>query len=92
MKNKNDLPGAYVTSVHYPESRVIGDLPTKDEYIQKHTSAKNEAETYKWSEPKYKCPSCGGGMRKNLTTVLRSHPAKYAYRCNSCGNEEYLEV
>lgn len=93
MKNKDDLPGAYVTSVHYPESRSTDPLPSKEEYVKANRSVQQSTdESYKWSEPKYKCSFCGGGMRKNLTTALRSHPAKYVYRCDDCGNEEYLEV
>lgn len=92
MKNKNDLPGAYVTSIHYPESRPTKPLPSKEEYIKTHTPVKESDRFQKWSEPKYKCSFCGGGMRKNLTTVLRSYPTKYVYRCDNCGNEEHLEV
>lgn len=45
--------------------------------------------TGQWSEPKYRCPKCDGGMCKNLMVTLTSYPAKYEYSCNKCGHIEY---
>lgn len=42
-----------------------------------------------WSEPKYQCPKCGGGMCKNLMVVLTSYPAQYEYQCDKCGHIDY---
>lgn len=41
------------------------------------------------SEPKYRCPKCGGGMRRNEMVVLTSYPAQYEYQCDKCGHVEY---
>lgn len=43
-----------------------------------------------WSEPKYKCPNCGGIVRKNLRVAFPTYPTKYLYKCNMCKYEEYL--
>lgn len=43
-----------------------------------------------WSEPKFDCPKCGGGMCKDNTKVLMSNPPMYEYCCNKCGHVEYL--
>ena len=45
--------------------------------------------TSQWSEPKYQCPKCGGGMRRNEMVVLTSYPAQYEYQCDKCGYVEY---
>ena len=45
--------------------------------------------TAQWSEPKYQCPKCGGGMCKNLMVVLTSYPAQYEYQCDKCDYMEY---
>lgn len=42
-----------------------------------------------WSEPKYQCPECGGGMRRNEMVVLTSYPAQYEYQCDKCGHIDY---
>ena len=45
--------------------------------------------TAQWSEPKYQCPKCGGGMCKNLMVTLTTYPAQYEYQCDKCGYIEY---
>ena len=45
--------------------------------------------TTQWSEPKYQCPKCGGGMCKNLMVTLTTYPAQYEYQCDKCGYIEY---
>lgn len=45
--------------------------------------------TDQWSEPKYQCPKCDGGMRRNEMIVLTSYPAKYEYQCDKCGHIDY---
>ena len=66
---------------------LITDLPTADEYRK----AIGVPYSYhrEWSEPKYICPKCGGGMCRNETMVFTSNPPKYEYQCNKCGNVEY---
>lgn len=63
------------------------DLPTADE------CRKAIGITYsyqrEWSEPKYICPKCGGGMCRNEMVVLTSYPAQYEYKCDKCGHVEY---
>lgn len=63
------------------------ELPSSEEYANMHQSVFYEQR--KWSEPKYKCPKCGGGMCRNEMVVLTSNPPKFEYRCNKCGNVEY---
>ena len=45
--------------------------------------------TSQWSEPKYQCSECGGGMCKNLMITLTTYPAQYEYQCDKCGHKEY---
>ena len=48
-------------------------LPTKEEY-EKSIDGWTSWEMKQWSEPKYQCPVCGGGMCKNFTMILTSWP------------------
>ena len=64
------------------------NLPTAKEY--REASQKSAFQfTSQWSEPKYKCPKCGGGMCRNEMVVLTSYPAQYEYQCDKCGYIEY---
>lgn len=63
------------------------NLPTAKEYRDSTNYAFGFLS--KWSEPKYKCPECDGGMCKNEMVVLTSYPAQYEYRCNKCGYVDY---
>lgn len=63
------------------------DLPTADEY-RKSIGVPYYCQR-EWSEPKYICPKCGGGMCRNEMVVLTSYPAQYEYKCNKCGHVEY---
>lgn len=66
----------------------IANLPTAKEY--RETVQKSAFQfTSQWSEPKYQCPKCGGGMRRNEMIVLTSYPAQYEYQCDKCGYIEY---
>ena len=62
----------------------IANLPTAKEYREAAFQF-----TSQWSEPKYQCPKCGGGMRRNEMVVLTSYPAQYEYQCDQCGYIEY---
>lgn len=63
-------------------------LPSAKEYSE--TAEKIAFQfTAQWSEPKYQCPKCGGGMRKNMMVVLTSYPARYEYQCDKCGHIDY---
>lgn len=64
------------------------NLPTAKEYRAMAEKTAFQF-TSQWSEPKYLCPKCGGGMCRNEMVVLTSYPAKYEYRCNTCGHVEY---
>ena len=66
------------------------NLPTREEYIKNDGSFYIDG--YKYSEPKYICPKCGGNVRKNLSIVLTTYPPKYEYMCDSCGYSENLFV
>lgn len=59
------------------------DLPTREEYKKEIFT-----ETIMRSKPLYRCEKCGGSMRKDLTVVLTTYPAKYRYECDKCGDVE----
>lgn len=63
-------------------------LPSAKEYREAANKAAFQF-TGQWSEPKYQCPECGGGMRKNMMVVLTSYPAQYEYQCDKCGHIDY---
>lgn len=48
--------------------------------------------TAQWSEPKYQCPECSGGMCRNEMVVCTSYPPKYKYQCDKCGYVEYQHM
>ena len=62
---------------------------TKEEYINSF-KIDNLTIQSQWSEPKFDCPECDGGMCKNNMIVLASNPPQYQYCCNKCGHIEYL--
>lgn len=64
------------------------NLPTSEEYKESMESM-FKYDFSEWSEPKYQCSKCGGGMCRNEMVVCASYPPKYKYRCNKCGNVEY---
>ena len=63
-------------------------LPTAKEYREASQKAAFQF-TGQWSDPKYQCPKCGGGMCRNETITLTSYPAQYMYQCDKCGHKEY---
>lgn len=63
-------------------------LPTAKEYREDAQKSAFQF-TSQWSEPKYQCPECGGGMCKNLMITLTTYPAQYEYQCDKCGHKEY---
>lgn len=65
---------------------VTTKLPTKEEF---KATIKSEPKP-EYSEPKYECEKCGGGMCKNNRIVLTSYPPKYLYKCNKCGHVDYM--
>ena len=65
-------------------STSITNLPSAKEYREATLQFSSQ-----WSEPKYQCPKCNGGMRRNEMVVLTSYPAQYEYQCDKCGYIEY---
>ncbi len=63
-------------------------LPSAKEYREAAEKAAFQF-TAQWSEPKYQCPKCGGGMCRNEMVVLTSYPAQYEYQCDKCGHIDY---
>ena len=63
--NENNTGDAFVTGLST-------ELPTADEY-RKSIGCPHYYQR-EWSEPKYICPKCGGGMCKNETMVFASNP------------------
>lgn len=78
--NENNTGDAFVTGLST-------ELPTADEY-RKSIGCPHYYQR-EWSEPKYICPKCGGGMCKNETMVFASNHPQYKYQCNKCGHVEY---
>lgn len=78
--NGNNTGDIFVTGLRV-------DLPTADEY--RNAIGITYSYQSEWSEPKYICPKCGGGMCRNEMVVLTSYPAQYEYSCNKCGYVEY---
>ena len=64
------------------------NLPTAKEYREAANKIAFQFAA-KWSEPKYQCPKCGGGMCRNEMVTLTSYPAQYEYQCDKCGHVEY---
>jgi hypothetical protein len=63
-------------------------LPSEKEYSEMANKIAFQF-TAQWSEPKYQCPKCGGGMCKNLMVVLTSYPVQCEYQCDKCGHIDY---
>lgn len=70
------------------EDYSVTHLPSAKEYSEMANKAAFQF-TAQWSEPKYQCPKCGGGMCKNLMVVLTSYPVQYEYQCDKCGHIDY---
>lgn len=72
-----------ITVVHENTSY---DVKSLEEYLKdnEHIQKLCSGMLQEYSEPKYKCPQCGGNVRKNLTIVLASNPPKYTYKCDNC--------
>ena len=68
-----------------------GRLPTAKEYSEMAEKAAFQF-TARWSEPKYRCPKCGGGMCRDETVVLTTYPAMYEYQCDKCGHVDYQYI
>ena len=69
-------------------TQLQSSLPTAEEYRERMEYLYNTLQQ-EWSEPKYICPKCGGGMCRYETIVYMSNPPQYEYKCNKCGNVEY---
>lgn len=69
-------------------SGLTTDLPTADEY-RESIGVPYYYYQREWSEQKYVCPKCGGGMCRHETIVYTSNPPKYEYQYNKCGYVEY---
>ena len=65
------------------------DLPNSKEYRESIENTFRYSIYNGWSEPKYQCPKCDGGMCRNEIIVLAGYPETYEYRCNKCGHVEY---
>ena len=65
------------------------NLPTAEEYREMVTDLAFQLAQQKWSEPKYQCPKCDGGMCRDNMNILTSLPPQYKYKCNKCGHVEF---
>ena len=66
---------------------LLKNLPSADEY--RKSIGVPYYYQHEWSEPKYVCPKCAGGMCRHEIVVLTSNPPQYEYQCNQCGHVEY---
>lgn len=66
----------------------IFSLPSEAEY-RESIATLSRFQSAEYSEPKYLCSKCGGGMCRNELEVCACLPSKFKYRCNQCGNVEY---
>ena len=71
---------------------VATNLPSAEEFAEMENSITHQFAHTEWSEPKYQCPKCGGGMCKDLMTICTSIPPMYRYRCNMCGHIDYHHI
>lgn len=88
MMSKEDFISAYNKYINDDPSKDSNRtlLPDKDSYFR------SKMDTYsfhggigcQYSEPCFKCPNCGGNVRKNLGMVLTSYPPQYRYECDKC--------
>lgn len=94
-----DLNGCHIDSqyriiddsITTSDIKVTTKLPTAEEYREaaEKFAFKGIAQ---WSEPKYQCPKCDGGMCRNEMEVFTSYPPKYQYKCDKCGHIEYQYI
>jgi predicted RNA-binding Zn-ribbon protein involved in translation (DUF1610 family) len=55
------------------------DLPSYEDYLNGENKSR-----YNKSEPKFKCPKCGGKVRRDETRCLATFPPKHIYECDDC--------
>lgn len=61
-------------------------LPSYDEYKKgPHSHHLCGISGSKYSEPLFKCPVCGGEVRRDESIVLTTIPPKCKYKCDICG-------
>ena len=80
----NEQDSISINSEKLSYSTSTTKLPTAKEYREAAIQF-----TSQWSEPKYQCPKCSGGMRRNEMVVLTFYPPQYEYKCDKCGYIEY---
>lgn len=56
------------------------NLPSRDEYLSQSINR---------SPALYRCPKCGGNVRKDTSFCLTTYPPKYRYECDDC---DYYEI
>lgn len=61
------------------------DLPSYEDYVNRETESR-----YNKSEPKFKCPNCGGKVRKDTSICLTTVPPLYIYECDDCDFTTHL--
>ena len=85
MMSKEDFVTAYNKYINNDSSK-DSKLPDKDSYFRSmmDTYSFKDGIGCHYSEPLFKCPKCGGSVRKNLTMTLCSYPPQYRYECADC--------
>lgn len=87
----NSLPNLTMNALLNDALEEKDSLKTLEEYMKEHPEITNQYGDFgEFSEPKFKCPKCGGNVRKNLSIVLTSYPPQYRYDCEKCGHSIVL--
>lgn len=63
---------------------MMDNLPSLEEYkdsFGKSKYSKNAPPI--WSEPKFKCPKCGGNVRRKENEICPTIPPKHTYKCDN---------
>lgn len=85
MMSRDDFIKAYNKYIK-AEKDEDNNLPNKDSYFKSRMDSYTFVDGIgcQYSEPCFKCPKCGGKVRKNLGMVLTSYPPQYRYECDKC--------
>ena len=84
--SKEDFIDAYNRYIKEQTTQENSNLPSHDDYFRKKMDnwSYSGGIMSNYSEPCFKCPKCGGNVRRNLTMTLASYPPQYRYDCDKC--------
>lgn len=68
------------------------ELPSKEDYFNSRVRlAIGYGAGKEWSEPLFKCPFCGGNVRRKEDYLMTSFPPVFIYRCDRCKDQDIHE-